>query len=197
MVLFSIKYMCKNIQIEMKTIIDIEGQDRAGKDTLLKDLEKEGFSIFSPDISHLPDYHNPEEWRKALKEFLIKQANDMAVLEPDPLIIARFQMSEYVYSELFNRPNLFEEHINEIIKDKFKFRNIILLWDTYEDYLNRLKMIGDDYIEYDEEYFNRIKNLYLKYKNQNDIVVYVKANTTREELIKIAKDFIYENNTCI
>ena len=181
----------------MKTIIDIEGQDRAGKDTLLKDLEKEGFPIFSPDISHLPDYHNPEEWKKALREFLIKQANDMDALKDDLLIIARFQMSEYVYSELFNRTNLFEESVNEIIKDKFKFRNIILLWDTYEDYLERLKMINDDYIEYDEDYFNKIKNLYLKYKNPNDKVVYVKANTTREELIKIAKEFIYEDNAYI
>ena len=96
-------------------------------------------------------------------------------------------MSEYVYADLFNRPNLFEDYINNILKGHFKIKNIILLWDTYQDYLDRLKMINDDYIEYNEDDFNKIKNLYLKHKQPEDIVIYVKSNTTREDLITKAK----------
>jgi hypothetical protein len=48
-------------------------------------------------------------------------------------------------------------------------------------------MINDDYIEYTEEDFNKIKNLYLKHKQPNDVVIYVKTNTTREDLISKAK----------
>jgi thymidylate kinase len=167
----------------MTNLIVIEGQDRAGKDTLLHDLENIGLPIFSPDISHLPNYHNPEEWRAALKLFLEKQANDMIALNVKDLYIARFQLSEYVYADLFNRSNLFEDCINDIIKNHFIIKNVIILWDTYQDYLNRLKMINDDYIEYNEEDFNKIKNLYLKHKKPNDVVIYVKANTSRAELM--------------
>ena len=42
----------------MTNLFVIEGQDRAGKDTLLHDLEKIGLTIFSPDTSYLPNYHS-------------------------------------------------------------------------------------------------------------------------------------------
>ena len=171
----------------MTNLFVIEGQDRAGKDTLLHDLEKIGLTIFSPDTSYLPNYHNTDEFRAALKLYLEKQTNDMINLNVKDLYIARYQLSEYVYADLFNRPNLFEDYINNILKGHFKIKNIILLWDTYQDYLDRLKMINDDYIEYNEDDFNKIKNLYLKHKQPEDVVIYVKSNTTREDLITKAK----------
>ena len=54
----------------MTNLFVIEGQDRAGKDTLLRDLEKIGLTIFSPDTSYLPNYHNADEFRAALMEEL-------------------------------------------------------------------------------------------------------------------------------
>ena len=174
----------------MTNLFVIEGQDRAGKDTLLHDLEKMGLTIFSPDTSYLPNYHNADEFRAALKLYLEKQTNDMINLNVKDLYIARYQLSEYVYADLFNRPNLFEDYINNILKGHFKIKNIILLWDTYQDYLDRLKMINDDYIEYNEDDFNKIKNLYLKHKQPDDVVIYVKSNTTREDLITKAKQIL-------
>ena len=51
-------------------------------------------------------------------------------------------------------------------------------------------MINDDYIEYNEDDFNKIKNLYLKHKQPEDVVIYVKSNTTREDLITKAKQIL-------
>ena len=50
-----------------------------------------------------------------------------------------------------------------------------------------LESYNEDYIEYNEDDFNKIKNLYLKHKQPEDIVIYVKSNTTREDLITKAK----------
>ena len=63
----------------------IEGQDRTGKDTLLTDYKNKGYNTFSPDTSKMPDYHSAEEFRKALKVFLIKQVEDMEALGYDNL----------------------------------------------------------------------------------------------------------------
>ena len=147
-----------------KKLIVIEGFDRCGKDTLMMDLSKQNndFYIYGNDLTGLPKYDKEqEEFLVWLNKFIDKQVNDLNELFKtyDTIVMCRLLVSDEVYSTLFNR-----EHTTIKYMDQLKDVEIIhycLLFNDYDEYINRLKKIGDNIIQYDENYFNMINQLYI------------------------------------
>ena len=170
----------------MKRLIVIEGFDRCGKDTLLEDLEKNDIFVFKNDLEGLPKYDKEQdnflEWLDNYIKWQIKTLNKLFE-DHDIIVMSRFLVSDEVYSELFNRKHTVIEHIKDLRKDVMIF-NYCLLFKDYQEYLDRLKIIHDNEIQYSKEDFDKINGLYEK--NTNGYFSYRKwifSYNTRQEVL--------------
>jgi hypothetical protein len=173
-----------------KKLIVIEGFDRCGKDTLMSDLSKQNndFYIYGNDLTGLPKYDKEqEEFLVWLNKFINKQVNDLNELFKtyDTIVMCRLLVSDEVYSTLFNR-----EHTTIKYMDKLKDVEIIhycLLFNDYNEYINRLKKIGDNIIQYDENHFNMINQLYIDTLNSLNYkyhINYVYSYNSRRNILE-------------
>jgi len=174
-----------------KKLIVIEGFDRAGKDTLLDDLESfqnNNLYIYRNDLTGLPKYNKEQnnfiEW---LNKFIDTQINQLNKLfnKYDIVIMTRLIISDEVYSTLFNREHTTIKYIKNLRKDVESF-NYCILFDNYKEYVQRLKNIGDNDIQYNERDFEKINQLY-KLKSQelpySFNINYVFGNTNKIEVL--------------
>ena len=173
-----------------KKLIVIEGFDRCGKDTLMADLSKQNndFYIYGNDLTGLPKYDKEqEEFLVWLNKFIDKQVNDLNELFKtyDTIVMCRLLVSDEVYSTLFNR-----EHTTIKYMDKLKDVEIIhycLLFNDYNEYINRLKKIGDNIIQYNENHFNTINQLYIDTLNSLNYkyhINYIYSYTSRRSVLE-------------
>lgn len=192
-----------------KRLIVIEGFDRCGKDTLLSDLEKlhtimPHVYIMKNDLTGLPSYeHEQEDFLTWLNRYIDFQVNEINRLfnDYDTIIMSRFILSDEVYSVLFNREYTTRNYLNRLID--CDIYNFCINFDNYQEYLDRIHMIGNSEVQYDEEYFNKITTLYnnissniFSFINDNNLNImmdycylYIKSTTTRLEILK---NFLYE-----
>lgn len=178
-----------------KKLIAIEGFDRCGKDTLLADLEANGVKVIKQDelsrkwTELAPDYREPKGWSVFIRGLMddLVHAIKKAFKSHDIVVVSRFHISDLVYSKIFGRDKsiVYEEYY-PMLKDICDIQSYIMLWDTYDDYLDRLKMIGDNEIQYDEDEFKKIQNEYVaRASYSEDEIVWVRSDTSRIKLLKL------------
>lgn len=173
----------------MKRLIVIEGFDRCGKDTLLEDLKKEGFCVLSNELKGLPQYDKEQgdflEWLDNYIKWQINTLNNL-FKKHETIVLTRFLVSDEVYSKLFNRKRTVVKHL-EKLNGNVLIYNYCLLFESYDEYLKRLEMIGEP-VQYSEEDFNKINDLYKEQINMRvGKIKYVHATDTKED---IKRDFI-------
>lgn len=173
-----------------KKLFVIEGFDRSGKDTLMQDLydlNLKDTHIYFNDLAGLPKYDKEQEqFLEWLNRLIDKQVNELNELFKvyDNVIMVRLVISDEVYSQLFNR-----EHTTIKYMDKLKdvqIFNYCILFKNYNEYLSRLSKIMDNKIQYNEEDFNQLNNLYkdvLDNSNYEYQIYYILSNTTRKDIV--------------
>jgi len=183
----------------MKRLIVIEGFDRSGKDTLMNDLvnvELSNTYIYLNNLEGLPKYDKEQEdFLSWLNKFIQIQVNKINELfdKYDNVIMTRFIISDEVYSTLFNREHTVIKYLNQLRKD-IEIINYCLLFNSFEDYLTRLKIIEVNEIQYNDNEFNRINDLYknLVYKSIGSRIFYIRYNTSKLEIFKDFIEYVYK-----
>lgn len=189
----------------------IEGFDRIGKSTLLSQfaaMDQDDLNIYiQPTDTGIPDDKMPsyredsEGFRQWLEVYLRHQVNDLLRIKDDRsgTIMARLFISDDVYSNLFNRKNVAYKFADEVT-NAYNVHHIVLLWSSYETYLNRLKKCGEDTIEYTEQEFNDIQDLYLvaaqvcnRNYNHSYNIIFVDDSTTECMLLDKVVNLVEEH----
>lgn len=190
------------INTPKSTLHVLEGFDRIGKDSILaffkKSNEDENIEVYIQNPQGLPSYrNNPEEFKNWLKIYLKDQASDLCKLSlsgKEDVIMTRMFISDRVYGKLFNREPV-AEMIRRTLSRYFEFRNVVLLWKDYDEYLKRCADCGSE-IEYSKEEFDKIQLLYedaalvekYVHHNQSAIINGIEANHSLENVIKRITD---------
>lgn len=171
-----------------KKLIVLDGDDRVGKDTALRQIEKYLISkeaVYYNDLTGKPDYHDKHKYKAWLEKFLKKQAQDLDQLfkTNDIVYMVRLDLCDKVYSELFNRPVVapkFFKHIRSYVH----IHNYVMLWKNYAEYLQRLAMANDSNIEYTKEEMEKIHSLYKKHMTQYDTLYEACYNDNVNDIAK-------------
>lgn len=162
----------------------IEGFDRIGKDSFLSNLSDKAYKNGAVYIQHpvnLPSYRKePEEFVKWLKIYLEKQANDLIKLSDYPAVtMTRLFVSDAVYGHLFDRKPV-AEHVRRRLARYFDFNSISLIWKDFPNYVQRCEFVNEE-LEYSEEEFERIQNLY-RIETKKENIIEVEHSMSREDL---------------
>ena len=162
----------------------IEGFDRIGKDSFLSNLSDKAYKNGAVYIQHpvnLPSYRKePEEFVKWLKIYLEKQANDLIKLSDYPAVtMTRLFVSDAVYGHLFDRKPV-AEHVRRRLSRYFDFNSISLIWKDFPNYVQRCEFVNEE-LEYSEEEFERIQNLY-RIETKKENIIEVEHSMSREDL---------------
>ena len=175
-----------------KKLIVIEGFDRCGKDTLMTDFY---------ELTMAQTYFNEgkKDQQVYFDIFFRKNPFDGGYtmsggLEETIDFIKNFKFGEEeidylkslgVFSTLFNR-----EHTTIKYMDKLKDVEIIhycLLFNDYDEYLNRLIKIGDSNVQYNKDEFNSINQLYIDILNSLNYkyhINYVYSYNSRRNILE-------------
>ena len=174
----------------MKRLFVIEGFDRSGKDTLIQDLYNLNLNntyIYFNDLSGLPKYDKEQEsFLEWLDRFINRQISELNELFKiyDNIIMVRLIISDEVYSRLFNREHTAIKYINQL-KD-IRIFNYCILFKNYDEYLNRLSKIIDNKIQYSNEDFDKLNDLYrdiLDKSNYEYQIYYILSDTTQKDIV--------------
>lgn len=162
----------------------IEGFDRIGKDSFLSNLAEKSYKNGAVYIQHpinLPSYRKePDEFVKWLKIYLEKQANDLIKLSNySAVTMTRLFVSDAVYGQLFDRKPI-AEHIRRRLARYFDFNSISLIWKDFRNYEQRCEFVNEE-LEYSEEEFERIQNLY-RIETEKGNIIEVEHSMSKEDL---------------
>lgn len=162
----------------------IEGFDRIGKDSFLANLSEKSYKNGAVYIQHpvnLPSYRKEQdEFVKWLKIYLEKQANDLIKLSNySAVTMTRLFVSDAVYGHLFDRKPI-AEHVRRRLARYFDFNSISLIWKDFQNYVQRCEFVNED-LEYSEEEFERIQNLY-RIETKKENIIEVEHSMSREDL---------------
>lgn len=165
-----------------KQLLVISGQDRVGKDTYMEErekLEEDGIYHYVKEVGERPDYRNDRDaWTAWLNKWVEEQANELKDIGEDPtvkgLYMGRLQLDDDVYCTMFGREKVNEKYMH-IFEDLYDIKYVVFLWKDFDSYINRLKAIGDNFLEYNKEDFDKVKKLYedfakTKYKDCAKII---------------------------
>ena len=162
----------------------IEGFDRIGKDSFLVNLSEKSYKNGAVYIQHpvnLPSYRKEQdEFVKWLKIYLEKQANDLIKLSNySAVTMTRLFVSDAVYGHLFARKPI-AEHVRRRLARYFDFNSISLIWKDFQNYVQRCEFVNEE-LEYSEEEFERIQNLY-RIETKKENIIEVEHSMSREDL---------------
>ena len=162
----------------------IEGFDRIGKDSFLANLSEKSYKNGAVYIQHpvnLPSYRKEQdEFVKWLKIYLEKQANDLIKLSNySAVTMTRLFVSDAVYGHLFDRKPI-AEHVRRRLARYFDFNSISLIWKDFQNYVQRCEFVNEE-LEYSEEEFERIQNLY-RIETEKENIIEVEHSMSREDL---------------
>lgn len=184
----------------MKRLIVIEGFDRSGKDSLMKDLADSNLLpntwVYFNDLEGLPKYDKEQEnflvWLNRLIQMQVNKLNELFD-SYDTIIMTRFIVSDEVYSTLFNREHTVIKYIDQLRKD-VQIINYCLLFSTWVDYLKRLEMLEVDEAQYDNKDFYSINKLYkdLLSNYEESRIYYVHYNTSRLDILIDFIKYVYK-----
>lgn len=182
----------------------IEGFDRIGKSTTLKALKRrfpqaqmyvQATDSGEPD-KNMPNYREDVlGFTRWLAGYLEKQVDDLLKYDSD-VIMARLFVSDYVYSNIFERPEVAKQ-FHQRVQEKFDIVHVILVWNDYKEYEKRCKSCGEE-VEYDIDQFMEVQNLYWTYAPEEmnklgdkvTIIYGIKASMSEEEIANIVENRI-------
>lgn len=174
-----------------KTLICIEGFDRAGKDTLLKrsgiDWARKVILYEQPAVEAVGvSYRDSEGFSKYLKKHFARVVNDLNDLlsKPRCIMMTRFLVSDNTYSKMFGREKLLEQAVAEgnLLKDDVELKTFLLVWKNYKEYLKRVEASNSE-IEYTEEEFKKVQRLMMREARKlNGKIMKITHETTRDEI---------------
>lgn len=181
--------------LKRSKLIVIEGQDRCGKNTLIDDIcnKYDDICYYKRKMGdEKVDYSNNSCERYLFREYS-SMLNEMIQLAKkyDYIIVDRTLLSDCVFADKNGRKHMFESYFMQSFNYYFDIRIIVLLFNSYDEYLMRLEMINED-VEFSEQQFNDIHILFEKYANKyNSNIIYIYANNTRDEILN---DFLHIMN---
>lgn len=155
---------------EKARLIILEGFDRTGKDHLLGSFKKKHASDYSCEAyvqvipPTKPDYRkDPLAFREWLIGHIGNQVDDLVELAKNgkkTLMLVRLLLTDVVYSTLFNREQAVNRFHDKVFQN-FNVENNVFLFKNYSEYLKRLEIIGDKEVEYSEDEFYKVNDLYV------------------------------------
>ena len=163
-------------------LFTIEGFDRTGKRTLLKNLMekyKDDDSVFiyiTPDDPNKPDFRGDRNvYQQWLAKSTQKQMEDIMKLseEYDVIIKKDLLLSDMTFSEQFNRKQTVQDYMDEL-REHFTVINLVMLFHSFNDYVSRIqkikqllkynildyKLTVDKFKKYSKRCFNNYGDLY-------------------------------------
>ena len=187
-------------------LFTIEGFDRTGKRTLLKNLKekyKDDNSVYiyiTPDDPNKPDFREDVNiYQQWLAKATQKQMEDIIKLSEkyDVIIKKDLLLSDLAFSEQFHRKLTVIDYMDEL-REHFTVINLVMLFSSFNDYVSRIqkikqllkynildyKLTVDKFKTYSKRCFNMYGDLY-----------HIHAQRYFHSPNKIAKDFmIYINS---
>lgn len=135
---------------EQKALLfTIEGFDRTGKRTLLKNLKekyKDDNSVYiyiTPDDPNKPDFREDvNKYQQWLAKTTQKQMEDIIKLSEkyDVIIKKDLLLSDLAFSEQFHRKLTVIDYMDEL-REHFTVINLVMLFSSFNDYVSRIQKI--------------------------------------------------------
>lgn len=135
---------------EQKALLfTIEGFDRTGKRTLLKNLKekyKDDNSVYiyiTPDDPNKPDFREDvNKYQQWLAKSTQKQMEDIIKLSEkyDVIIKKDLLLSDLAFSEQFHRKLTVIDYMDEL-REHFTVINLVMLFSSFNDYVSRIQKI--------------------------------------------------------
>ena len=140
----------------MQQIIIFEGHDMVGKTTILTELSKR---------LNIPAYKEirNERWYDHMIDLLYAEEARCQMLEQlgFSVIFDRSYPSEWVYSQVYNRPTLFDKLTTLDKRYAMMGAKIIILYKTHD------KFLDDDQKLIEKEKYTDIKDMYTEFAKQS------------------------------
>ena len=163
-------------------LFTIEGFDRTGKRTLLKNLKekyKDDNSVYiyiTPDDPNKPDFREDVNiYQQWLAKTTQKQMEDIIKLSEkyDVIIKKDLLLSDLAFSEQFHRKLTVIDYMDEL-REHFTVINLVMLFSSFNDYVSRIqkikqllkynildyKLTVDKFKTYSKRCFNNYGDLY-------------------------------------
>lgn len=130
-------------------LFTIEGFDRTGKRTLLKNLKekyKDDNSVYiyiTPDEPNKPDFREDvNKYQQWLAKSTQKQMEDIIKLSEkyDVIIKKDLLLSDLAFSEQFHRKLTVIDYMDEL-REHFTVINLVMLFSSFNDYVSRIQKI--------------------------------------------------------
>lgn len=130
-------------------LFTIEGFDRTGKRTLLKNLMekyKDDNSVYiyiTPDDPNKPDFREDvNKYQQWLTKSTQKQMEDIIKLSEkyDVIIKKDLLLSDLAFSEQFHRKLTVIDYMDEL-REHFTVINLVMLFSSFNDYVSRIQKI--------------------------------------------------------
>lgn len=185
-------------------IICLEGHDRTGKGTLLENLKTHfnDFLVYNPISAEKEniDYKNPEQFENWLRKYIRKVLDDLYIMAKmddtnRPIVMDRLLLTDNVFADLFGRKHIVERYFRKEIETNFNLINYIMLWRNPEEYVDRVNLLNENQ-DFTKEEITKISDLFIKYKNQNDIVRMI-GNSDKPEDIFNDFYFTFKNDNTV
>lgn len=130
-------------------LFTIDGFDRTGKRTLLKNLKekyKDDNSVYiyiTPDDPNKPDFREDvNKYQQWLAKSTQKQMEDIIKLSEkyDVIIKKDLLLSDLAFSEQFHRKLTVIDYMDEL-REHFTVINLVMLFSSFNDYVSRIQKI--------------------------------------------------------
>ena len=130
-------------------LFTIEGFDRTGKRTLLKNLKKKYkddnsvYIYITPDDPNKPDFREDVNiYQQWLAKTTQKQMEDIIKLSEkyDVIIKKDLLLSDLAFSEQFHRKLTVIDYMDEL-REHFTVINLVMLFASFNDYVSRIQKI--------------------------------------------------------
>jgi thymidylate kinase len=160
--------------------IIVEGFDRSGKDTYIRKLESFGYRVIpTPEKKRDLFATDKEAYRKFLLENFDETVTKLS--ENKSFVCNRFHISEYVFSQFFNRDRIFDTF--DEIENKLTQSTIIQYLEIdYDTYLSRCDVT--EAVIYTQLEFDEITRLFREALSKTNLLV---VTLTQEQLCHILK----------
>lgn len=171
-------------------IIVLEGMDRTGKGTLLENLKKcfDDFLVYNPISCEKEkvDYKDPKKFEEWIRKTIRKVLDDLYTMSKlngtnRPIVMDRLLLTDNVFADLFGRDHIVEKYFGKEIETNFDLTNYIMLWRNPEEYVDRVKLLGENQ-DFTEKEIDDITSLFNQYKKKDDIVKLIDNSDTPEDI---------------
>ena len=168
-------------------LICLEGHDRSGKGTLLENL-KADFLVYNPVSveKEKVDYKDPKKFEEWIRKTIRKVLDDLYTMSKlngtdRPIVMDRLILTDNVFADLFGREHIVEKYFGKEIETNFNLTNYIMLWRNSKEYVDRVKLLGENQ-DFTEKEIENIASLFNHYKKKDDIVRLIDNIDSPEEI---------------